>query len=155
MSELRNVVVGVDLQESGDRAIAAALRLHHDVPGLAFHFVFAVEPDKLPDVFGEEEFDNDEEVVARAHELLRTRLMQVASAGEHSLDGDGCVVHAAHGRPHATLLRFCERHSAELLIVGTQARRGFDRLMVGSVAEALVRSAPCDVLVARQPVRPR
>lgn len=155
MSEPRNIIVGVDLQESGDRAIAAALRLHRDLSGLAFHFVFAVDPQNLPEAFGEDEFDSEEEAIQRAHELVRDRLLHVAKLGEHSLDGDGCVVHAAAGRPQATLLQFCERYAAQLLIVGTASRRGIDRLMVGSVAEALVRSAPCDVLVARRPIRSR
>lgn len=38
---------------------------------------------------------------------------------------------------------------ADLLIVGTHGRRGFDRVLLGSVAEQLVRRAGCPVLVAR------
>jgi nucleotide-binding universal stress UspA family protein len=38
---------------------------------------------------------------------------------------------------------------AELIVVGTAGRTGLDRFMLGSVAEAVVRTAPCSVLVVR------
>jgi nucleotide-binding universal stress UspA family protein len=41
------------------------------------------------------------------------------------------------------------RERADLLVVGTHARAGVTHALVGSVAEWLVRSAPCDVAVTR------
>ncbi len=38
---------------------------------------------------------------------------------------------------------------ADLIIMGTHGRRGLSRLVLGSVAEAVVRSAPCSVLTVR------
>ena len=52
------------------------------------------------------------------------------------------------GRPVPVLVQL-RGLRADLLIVGTHARRGVERLLLGSVAEALVREAPCPVLVAR------
>lgn len=43
--------------------------------------------------------------------------------------------------------------NADLLVVGTHARRGVSRVLLGSVAEACIRDAPCSVL-AVPPVRP-
>jgi nucleotide-binding universal stress UspA family protein len=40
---------------------------------------------------------------------------------------------------------------ADLVVVGTHGRRGLSRLMLGSGAEQIIRSAPVPVLVARQP----
>jgi nucleotide-binding universal stress UspA family protein len=39
---------------------------------------------------------------------------------------------------------------ADLVAMTTHGRSGVARLLVGSVAEAIVRGAPCDVLVARR-----
>lgn len=47
---------------------------------------------------------------------------------------------------------FASEVGADLIVVGTHGRKGLSRLLLGSTAEALVREAPCDVLVARQPV---
>ena len=38
---------------------------------------------------------------------------------------------------------------ADLIVLGTHGRRGFSRLVMGSVAEAVVRTAPCSVLTVR------
>ena len=39
---------------------------------------------------------------------------------------------------------------ADLIVMGTHGRRGFSRLLLGSVAEEVVRRAPCPVLVVRE-----
>jgi nucleotide-binding universal stress UspA family protein len=40
-------------------------------------------------------------------------------------------------------------HGADLLVIGTQGRTGLDRLLLGSVAERVVRLAPCPVLTVK------
>ncbi len=40
---------------------------------------------------------------------------------------------------------------ADLVVMGTHGRRGLTRLLLGSVAEAVVRTAPCSVLAVRAP----
>lgn len=40
---------------------------------------------------------------------------------------------------------------ADLVIMGTHGHRGFSRLMLGSVAEEVLRRAPCPVLTVRKP----
>jgi nucleotide-binding universal stress UspA family protein len=63
--------------------------------------------------------------------------------------GDRVVTHARIGDASSTLLQMAVDYDADVLIVGTHARRGVDRLMLGSVAERLVREARCPVLIAR------
>lgn len=42
-------------------------------------------------------------------------------------------------------------HQADMIVVGTHGRRGFDRVMLGSVAERVMRKASCPVLLVGQP----
>jgi nucleotide-binding universal stress UspA family protein len=49
------------------------------------------------------------------------------------------------------IARLAESVSAELVVVGTSGRTGLSRVLMGSVAEAVVRGAPCSVLVVRDP----
>jgi nucleotide-binding universal stress UspA family protein len=53
------------------------------------------------------------------------------------------------GAPVAELVRFAEAHGADLVVVGTHGRGGLAHLVLGSVAEAVARRAPCPVLLAR------
>lgn len=52
------------------------------------------------------------------------------------------------GDPRAQLLAAVERRRADLLVVGTRSARGLPRLLLGSVADAVLRRASCDVLVS-------
>jgi nucleotide-binding universal stress UspA family protein len=56
-------------------------------------------------------------------------------------------VHVVHAPPAKTLLAAAE--TADLLVVGTRGRGGFERLLLGSVAEQCIRHAACSVLVVR------
>ncbi len=56
------------------------------------------------------------------------------------------VRHAADG-----IVAFAARTGCDLLVIGTHGRRGLGRAFLGSVAEKVVRLAPCSVLVVRTP----
>jgi nucleotide-binding universal stress UspA family protein len=49
------------------------------------------------------------------------------------------------------ILAFAQVQQISLIVMGTHGRRGFDRLMLGSVTERVMRKAPCAVLVVRTP----
>lgn len=52
----------------------------------------------------------------------------------------------AEGNTAAEILRHAAEHNADLVVMGTHGRSGFDRLTLGSVAEKVLRKAPCPVL---------
>jgi len=55
------------------------------------------------------------------------------------------------GPPAAEIVRFAAEVGADLVVIGTHGRRGIRRLVLGSVAERVVREAHCAVLVVRGP----
>lgn len=52
---------------------------------------------------------------------------------------------------HKTILSYIEDHDIDLVVVGTHGRTGFDRYVLGSVTEYLVRTSPIPVLTIREP----
>jgi nucleotide-binding universal stress UspA family protein len=52
---------------------------------------------------------------------------------------------------HQTILSYIEDHDVDVVVAGTHGRTGFDRYMLGSVTEKLVRTAPVPVLTVREP----
>lgn len=56
----------------------------------------------------------------------------------------------AMGDPAAEIVRIAEEEKADSIVLGTHGRTGLSRLLMGSVAEAVVRRAPCPVLVYRE-----
>ncbi len=53
------------------------------------------------------------------------------------------------GHPVETIVEEAGRWEADIVVVGTQGRRGLSRLLLGSVAEGVLRRAGCPVLVVR------
>ena len=63
-------------------------------------------------------------------------------------DVDGQAI-ATSGSAAASIVSLAATSGAELVVVGTHGRTGFARMALGSTAEAVMRSAPCSVLVVR------
>lgn len=84
----------------------------------------------------------------------------VARAGSQLLARHGAAAAGAHlafvpveGAPAEGLRARAEETGAQLIVVGSHGRRGVRRWLLGSVAEAVVRHAPCSVLVAHDETR--
>ncbi|ELZ96993.1 universal stress protein UspA-like protein [Haloferax mucosum ATCC BAA-1512] len=52
---------------------------------------------------------------------------------------------------HNGILSYIDDHDIDLVVVGTHGHTGFDRYMLGSVAEKLIRTSPVPVLTVREP----
>lgn len=53
------------------------------------------------------------------------------------------------GVPWKEIVRLAAEEHAEMIVIGTQGRTGLARLLLGSVAERVIRHAPCPVLTVR------
>ena len=53
------------------------------------------------------------------------------------------------GTPFLEVIRYAKDHDIDLVIVGTHGRTGLVHVLMGSVAEKIVRKAPCPVLAVR------
>src|SRR5690606_39204333 len=67
---------------------------------------------------------------------------------------DHLVAHQRVEMPSEEIAQLAADLEADLVVVGTHGRRGFSRFLLGSVAEATVRLAPCPVLVVRPKALP-
>lgn len=65
----------------------------------------------------------------------------------HAIDGRVPAACVRFGEPAEAILREAREWSADLLVLGTHGRRGAARWLLGSVAESVLRRAPCSVLV--------
>lgn len=55
------------------------------------------------------------------------------------------------GVPYEEITRFAGTGKIDMIVLGTQGRKGLDRMLFGSTAEQIVRNAPCPVLSVRRP----
>ena len=78
----------------------------------------------------------------RALVLADLERMVAAESGE----GVSITIRTAEGHPSAEILNASMEMAPDLLVIGTHGRSGFQRLVLGSVTEKVLRRAPCPVL---------
>ncbi|MBL9004412.1 MAG: universal stress protein [Myxococcales bacterium] len=149
----RHIVVAVDLSESGRFAVLSALDLAEAVKAKVT-LVHAIEPTPTPaslEAYALEGMPTDwaerinDARLRSAHHQVQA---MVSMYGRPGLSMSGQVIFGLLPETLNSLLRSMQ---GDLLIVGTHGRRGLAHFFLGSVAERLVRTAPCPVLVVRPP----
>jgi nucleotide-binding universal stress UspA family protein len=139
----RRILAATDFSESAENAWRFALGLAraHGSELILMHV--AAELPSLPEVA----VPQVEEVYVAQRRWAEQALEQrVGTAKAAGLTARWLV---AAGSPAAVIAKTTADEGADLVVVGTQSRTGLDRLVVGSVAERVVRTSPCPVLVVK------
>ncbi|WP_276255662.1 universal stress protein [Halomontanus rarus] len=134
------VVVATDGSESVTRAIDVALDLaaRFDADVHALSVIDAGEVDASPAQLREE-------LTAALETHAESALATVRNRA-----GPGITTAVREGRPAPEICEYAREHDADLIVTGTRGRHGENRLLLGSVAERVVRTSPVPVLSVRQ-----
>jgi len=77
-------------------------------------------------------------------EVLSSAQVEMKEHGVEDLE-----THLESGHPAQVILDYIKPHQIDQVVMGTHGRRGLDRLLLGSVAEEVVRCSPVPVLTVR------
>jgi nucleotide-binding universal stress UspA family protein len=83
------------------------------------------------------------------HELVKNAQQQLDGVSVSGLPPEPIQRKVAVGDPRDRINGYAAEHAIDLIVMGTHGRRGPSHWMIGSVAERVVRTAPCPVLVVR------
>ena len=83
------------------------------------------------------------EIVAAAEKSLHA-LLDPAWSSTHEV-----CLKVAVGTPFVEIVRYADDHAIDLIVLGTHGRTGLQHVLLGSVAERVLRSATCPVLTVR------
>lgn len=143
----KTILVPTDFSEHSRAALALASNLAREQGGrlVVLHVVADAAPALLPDVAG---FRYDEII-----EALGRRAMESLPEFFPEPERQGLEVEfrVGFGAPHAEIARVAAELPADLIVIATHGRSAALHLLIGSVAERVVRSACCPVLVTRKP----
>jgi len=70
-------------------------------------------------------------------------------AAQHGITAETALLETFGARIASVIVEKAKRCQADLIVVGTHGRRGFDRFFMGSVAEGVARIAPMPILLVR------
>ncbi|MEF8795795.1 MAG: universal stress protein [Salinivenus sp.] len=137
------LLVPVDFSAAQESLLAHAREwaLAYDMELVLAH---AVEVKGVPDVYGLRSDPPEPDALAdRARKALREPAEALRDRG---LD---VRVEVRAGPAAREVLDAAEAHDADLLTIATHGRSGLDRVLMGSVAETVLRQAPCPVLTTK------
>ena len=146
MINLTTILVPSDFSECSEAALRYGLELARRFDARV-HLLHVVQ-DPLTQPWAAEGFSVPLfEVVDKWQKDAKERLaLSVPQA-----DADRVTIAATVAWPYAEILRYALEHNVDLIVMGTHGRGGVSHFLLGSIAEKVVRRAPCPVLTVRSP----
>ncbi|MGK0298374.1 MAG: nucleotide-binding universal stress UspA family protein [Gammaproteobacteria bacterium] len=147
MSHYKQILVAVDFSDPSIRALQVArdLGTRLNAKLIVIHFV----PMRIMDMGMEGGVDFIEEM--HQSELAEARIKLEKFIKEHTTSDDEIEHHLRSGEPAAEMNSMATEVSADMIIIGTHGRSGIKHLLMGSVAESILRTADVPVLSVRSP----
>ncbi|EMA33264.1 UspA domain-containing protein [Halobiforma lacisalsi AJ5] len=135
-----HVLVPIDDSDPAEQALEYALAEYPDADITALHVIDPYET-SVDAWFADQDYLADLE--AEAETLLETARERADDHGA-SIDTDSVV-----GKPAREITDYVEEADVDEVVIGSHGRRGTSRVLLGSVAETVVRRAPVPVIVVR------
>lgn len=135
-----------DFSEGADRALAEAIRIARALGAevLLLHVESPFYSEGLKGMTVADRVRVHEAERRWVEEMLEARVAGIRAAG---VPARGVI---QIGLPFEEIVRTAEAQGADLIVMGTQGRAGLDRMSLGSVADRVIRTAPCPVVTVRE-----
>jgi len=150
MIVMKQVLVATDFGEPADAALLYGRTIAEKF-GATLH-VLHVADNVFTRAFGAESAAFLPTLQADIEESARRRLAELVTGGNLSGPPTKSTVITASA-PSSAIADYAADNDIDLIIMGTNGRRGLQHMVLGSVAEKVVRLAPCPVLTIHHPER--
>lgn len=137
---VERIVVPVDFSDFTPLALAYGVELAQTYDA-RLDLLHVAEVRSMPGVYGAVPIIAPQQVEARAREALKER---ASEAGYEHVE-----VKVQHGHAAEQVLAYAEAEAAHLIVMATHGRTGLRRMLMGSVAEKVIRHAPCPVFTVK------
>lgn len=142
----RRILVPTDFSDHAERALETALALAAEDGSIELLHCWRL-PSALPSAWSPD-MDSGSLVPLRDDLSETVRELGSALVARYAERCPGLRFEQVEDSAVAGILHHLEKHSYDLVVMGSHGRRGLRRWLLGSVAEATVRHAPCSVVVA-------
>jgi nucleotide-binding universal stress UspA family protein len=150
MSAIKRMLVPTDFSPASDMAFAYAIDMAGRQGG-SVHLLHVIDDTSFatayPDGFYVELPGLRAQVIGEATDRLDAMAEKCRAAGVTA------TVEVAVGGPARVIAQTATSRGSDLVVMATHGRSGFAHLVLGSVAERVVRTAPCPVLTVRDTSR--
>ena len=147
MVRLRKVLFPTDLSEPAEAGWTHALVFAKEFGAEIVLLHVVAEPPRLAEAY-EMGFTPDRFVQAVSEEARRLMADMIAKAADWKVP---ITPQVRRGVEFREIIEAARDHEADLIVMGTHGRTGLAHALLGSVAEKVVRKAPCPVLTVKHP----
>lgn len=142
----QRILIPVDGSPTSDRALGEALALARQ-QNAQLQLLHVIEEIHFVDIESSINYAELQETMrSSGNKVLTQAQTAVQQAG---MTAETKLLEASGKRVASVIVAEAERWPANLIVIGTHGRTGFSRLLFGSVAEGVVRTAPVPVLLIR------
>ncbi len=138
---IMNILVPTDFSRPSEQALTYARSLAQRF-GASLHLLHVVNRPLLAEGLAAEAFMNESAA-------LGADMVEVAQQRLHKLAPGAASTDVVFGYAAKSIVEHASRLGADLIVMGSHGRTGIAHVLLGSVAEAVVRTAPCPVLTVR------
>ena len=141
--EFKTILCPTDFSDESARALAYALRFAKNSDGtILLAHIIHIPTEHYREPSGQ----------VLGYDQLRTQMQrQLEETRDQQLQGYAKVELLLElGDPFEQLMEIATQRSADLITISTHGRSGITHLIIGSVAEKIIRHAPCPVFVVRR-----
>ena len=146
MSEFyRNIVIATDGSENTQKAISYGIEIAK-LSGATVHALYVLDISSFSSIPMSSEGGWE-----AMYEILKTEGEKAVSVVKNLGEAAGVEVReiVLEGHPVNEIIEFAESNNVDLIVMGTLGKTGFDRFLLGSVAEKVVRGSKVPVMVVR------
>lgn len=143
MPELKHILVPHDFSEASNEALSHAESLAESV-GALLHLLHVVTDPRTEAWSIEAAGMNLENLINEWQTDAQKRLDDLPVKGAYEFT-------TKLGQPYKEIVRYATDHDIDLIVMGTHGRGAIEHMLLGSVAEKVLRIAPCPVMTVRAP----
>jgi len=145
--QLKRILIPTDFSEHSEHAATYAVELARRFQAEEVHCVHVSDiPADLLATSGYYMTGPSEQFIEQVRTESKKNLDEFA---RKNLQGVAVRTAFLEGRPFVEIIRYARGNSIELIVIATHGRTGIKHALFGSVAEKVIRKAPCPVLVVR------
>ncbi|WP_343218109.1 universal stress protein [Haloplanus sp.] len=141
MASYDRILVPTDGSDGVERAIDHALEeaATHDA---TIHGLYVLSTDSYAGLAMESSWERVDRLLREDAKAAVARIHELADQKDASVEVETVMI---EGNPSREIVRYSENEGCDLIVMGTHGRGGIDRLLLGSVAESVIRASSVPV----------
>jgi hypothetical protein len=145
---MKIIIAALDFSNASAAVLAAAIQMAK-IQNAILHIIHVLEPEPTYTAYGmtPEEFPAIQIFQEESQKRAEAKINDAIATAKESLNENNIRAELIIGSPLQAIVDYAKKTEADLIVIGTHGHGIVTALLIGSVAEGLVRKATCATLI--------